>query len=275
MELVGSVLVRNEETFVERAIRNAAPVCDRIHVVDHLSGDRTPEILAELAAELDLDIRRSGYSGDSHRQLERYVGTPTWVLVVDGDCLFDPEGLVRLRARLEGGEFDDAFRIRGHVLHCDVLDRTARTASGFMAPPSRPIVQLFNFGALVSWTGCPERVHGGEPVFRSGYDWQDVHDLAAETNWDEDPLRLLHVCFLRRSPQDPADTTRGRPNLNEMAGYRRGLVGSLRRLVRRTALDPKVTELHRRGRTWKQDKYRRGPRMTVDASPFLAGARVS
>ena len=34
IRLVGSVLVRNEDVYVERAIRNALTVCDRVHVLD-------------------------------------------------------------------------------------------------------------------------------------------------------------------------------------------------------------------------------------------------
>src|SRR5262245_16891242 len=43
--LVGSMLVRNESVFVEQAIRNVAAVCDRIHVVDHVSDDGTWDVL--------------------------------------------------------------------------------------------------------------------------------------------------------------------------------------------------------------------------------------
>jgi hypothetical protein len=43
--IVGSVLVRNEDVFLERAIRNVAAFCDRIFAVDHRSKDRTWEIL--------------------------------------------------------------------------------------------------------------------------------------------------------------------------------------------------------------------------------------
>jgi len=269
VRIVGSVLVRNEDVHIERAIRNAADACDRIHVLDHLSNDRTPEILAALSAELEhVEVRRSADAGDSHRDLERYVGTPTWVLVVDGDCLFEPAGLRRLRNDLLDGAHSEAFRVRGHVLHCDRLDAGSRTASGFMAPPSRWIVQLFNFAALESWTGCPERVHGGTPVFRAGYDWQRVDDLTETTTWDDDPLRLLHVCFLRRSSRDGSEWGEGRPNLNEEGAYRRGLSGRLRRIVRRPSLDPRVRAARREGRNWKQDKYRRGPRVDVDATPF-------
>ena len=53
MLVVGVVLVRNEDVFVEQAIRNIAAFCDRIYAVDHLSTDLTPEILRRLASELD------------------------------------------------------------------------------------------------------------------------------------------------------------------------------------------------------------------------------
>lgn len=267
--IVGSALVRNEDVFVERAIRNAATFCDRIHVLDHVSEDRTWDIVQELAGELDhLDAQRSRYSGDSHRQLEQYAGTPTWVLVIDGDHLFDPDALAALREALLTGEYADYFRVRAHALHCDELDEAAGTASGWLAPPSRTGVQLYNLGAVTSWTGCPERLHGGSPAFRAGYGWQRAVDLTEGSEWETDPLRLLHVCFLRRSSAD-LEWREGRKNLNETGGYRRGLVGRARRLVRQPAIDDRVRELHRRGDTWKQDKYRRGDRVTVDAAPFL------
>jgi hypothetical protein len=267
--IVGSVLVRNEDVFVERAIRNVASFCDRIHVLDHMSDDRTWEVLLALADELGcLEIRRSRYSGDSHRQLEQYVGTPTWALVVDGDSLYDPSGLAALREALSAGDYADYFRLRAHVLHCDELDEERGRASGFLAPPSRTGISLFNLEAVTAWSGCPERLHGGRPQFRPGYDWQRVLDLTETTDWDTDPLRMLHVCFLRRSSAD-RDWRDGRPNLNETGRYRRGLAGRARRLVRRPARDPKLAELQRSGRSWKQDKYRRGPRVTVDAAPFL------
>jgi hypothetical protein len=272
VQFVGSVLVRNEDVFLERALRNAAGFCDRFHVLDHMSDDGTPAVLQALAAELGtLDVRRSTFSGDSHRPLEAYAGTPTWVLVVDGDCIFDPDGLARLRERLGEGEHSDVFRLRGHVLHCDEIDERSGTVSGYLAPPSRPIVQLFNFAALESWKGCHQRVHGGEPVFRPGYEWHLVRDFTETCDWEGDPLRFVHTCFLRRSTAEP-ESAKGRPNLNELRGYRRGLLGRIRRAVRRPALDPRVRELHRQGLNWKQAKYRRGPRVTFDATPFGLGA---
>src|SRR5262245_31319385 len=122
-QIVGSVLVRNEDTFVERAIRNVAEFCDRIHAIDHVSTDTTWDILRALAREFDhLDVHRSSNSADAHRLLKPYARTETWVIGVDGDELYDPEGLARLRAQLFGGAHADVFRIKAHVLNCDELD---------------------------------------------------------------------------------------------------------------------------------------------------------
>jgi hypothetical protein len=49
MKIIGSVLVRNEDLYVEQAIRNVVDFCDRIHVVDHVSDDGTSEIVRALA----------------------------------------------------------------------------------------------------------------------------------------------------------------------------------------------------------------------------------
>ena len=272
VRIVGSILVRNEDVFLERAIRNAAGSCDRLHAFDHLSTDGTWDVLQSLSGELDhLDARRGPDARESHRQLEGYFGTTTWSLTIDGDHLFDPSSLALLREALLAGEYADVFRVRAHALHCDELDEDAGAAWGFMAPPSRTGVQLYNLGGVSAWPGSPERLHGGRPVFRPGFDWQRVHDLTETTEWETDPLRLLHVCFLRRSSVDTADFAAGRRNLNEEGSYRRGLAGSLRRLVRRPRIDPRVEALHAAGSNWKLDKYRRGPRVSVDGTPFLQG----
>lgn len=272
VRIVGSVLVRNEDVFVEQAIRNVAAFCDTIHVVDHASDDHTWEIVRSLARELDhVDVRRSRNSAIAHRLLEPYAGTPTWVIGVDGDELYDPGGLVRLRRDLLAGEHADVFRIKAHVLNCDELDRSARTASGWLAPPSRPVTKLFNFGAVESWAGSPDPLQSGNVVFRRGYEWEARRDLSRSTTWDSDPLRCLHVCFLRRSTREAARAAgAGRTNLDESRAYDRGPVGTLRRVVRRRKRAQHIVELERRGTNWKQEWYARGERVTLDASPFIA-----
>jgi glycosyltransferase involved in cell wall biosynthesis len=269
-KIVGSVLVRNEDVFVERAIRNIVAFCDRIHTVDHASDDRTFEILRSLAREFDhVDVRRSRNSADAHRLLAPYAGTSAWVLGVDGDELYDPEGLARLRSELQAGAHDDVFRLKAHVLNCDELPDDSRTACGWLAPPSRPITKLFNFGAVESWKGIPEPLQGGEAVFRDGYHWEARRDLATNTTWDSDPLRCLHLCFVRRSSLDPEDVAGGRRSLAESAEFDLGARGKLKRFVGRTKPAPHILELARQGKNWKQEWYARGERVTIDAAPFL------
>jgi glycosyltransferase involved in cell wall biosynthesis len=268
MQFVGVVLVRNEDVFVERAIRNAASFCDEIHVVDHDSRDGTAAILRGLAEDLDhVHVVRSKDAGVSHRVLEPYAGTETWVLGVDGDELYDPSALRGLRSELEAGVHADVFRLKGHVLNCDEL--RDGSASGFMAPPARPVTKLFNMAAVTSWKGCPERLHAGSALFREGYGWESMRYLSESTSWESDPLRLLHVCFLRRSSCDGLDPTQGRPSAWETGAFRRGILGLPARLrFRRKFMDPRIKEYRRDGRNWKREWYERGQRTTVDASPF-------
>ena len=270
MQVVGVSLVRNEDRFLRSALLNVADFCDRLFVADHLSNDHTPALLGELERELDhLEVRRVRDAAESHTFVERFVGTDTWVLSVDGDELYDPAGLVRLRAALEEGEYTDVFRLRPAGLHCDALHEERGTAAGYLSPPSRPLVGLFNLAVVESWTKVRgERLHGGELVFRPGFDWESWRHLGEEEGWEGSALRCLHVCFLRRSSKDdPELPAGGRPNLNETGAYRRGVRGGFELLARRTLGRAPKSAPERSA--WKAAKYRRGEHVTVDASPFL------
>jgi hypothetical protein len=273
IQLIGSVLVRNEDVFVERAIRNTAAVCDRIHVLDHLSTDTTWSIIRSLASELaNLDVRRTRNSADAHRVLERYAGTPTWVLGVDGDELFDPAGLQELRAALRAGTHSDVFRLKAHVLNCDEVDLRQGVAYGYMAPPSRPVTKLFNFAAVDSWRGCLDPLQGGEITFRAGFHWESRRDVADSTSWETDPLRCLHVCFVRRSTLELADEVGWRKNLDETRAFRQGFSGRVIGALRRPTRSPGADRVAQLGSTWKREWYMRGERLAVDATPFFGAA---
>jgi hypothetical protein len=268
VRLVGSVLVRNEDRHVERALRNVLPFLDRVHAFDHMSTDGTWEIMRAVARDADhVDLARTRDSGDAHRALAPYAGTPTWVLGVDGDELYDPGGIARLREALLEGEHSDVFRVKAHVLNCDRLDESEATASGWLAPPSRPVTKLFNFGAVESWPESPDPLQSGSVVFRDGCEWESKRDLADSTTWDEDPLRLLHLCFLPRSSAEGDEDWRTRQNLDESRAFRQDAVGSAKRFVRRS-----LTRQQPARRNWKQEWYARGEYTTVDATPFLRGA---
>ena len=267
-QIVGIVLVHNEDVFVEQAIRNVAEFCDRIHAVDHVSSDQTWEVLLALAGEYDhLDIRRTHQAADSHALVEQYAGTNTWVLGVDGDELYDAPRLAGFREELLAGAYGDVFKIASNVLNCVQLDRERGSASGYISPPSRSITKLYNFAALESWAGDgAERLHGGAPVFRDGYDERTVDNIGERLSWEDTPLRCLHVCFLRRSTQDPEHAgPSGRPILEETTMHDRSWRGALKRRLRRRRI-PEVSD-------WKREKYMRGELVTLDASSFLASAQ--
>lgn len=268
VRVLGSVLVRNEDLFVERAIRNAAAFCDRIFAFDHLSHDETWSTLQRLARELEhLEVSRTPRTTDSHKPFEPYAGTRTWVLGIDGDELYDADGLSRLRNQLLGGGHEDVFRLKAHVLNCDALNLEEGTASGFMAPPSRPVTKLFNLAAVDSWTGCSQRLHDGRPQFRPGFEWESMRYLSDTRSWQDDPLRCLHACFLPRSSREVEGAPR--KNVNETGEWDRSAVGLLKRKLRQHSPPNAVAALHREGTNWKREWYARGERVTVDATPFL------
>jgi Glycosyl transferase family 2 len=265
MQIVGIVLVRNEDVFVEQAIRNVAAFCDRIHTVDHVSTDRTWDVLRALGREYEhVDAWRVRHAGESHRLIEQYAGTDSWVFGVDGDELYDPARLDDFRRELLGGAYAHAFKVASNVLNCIGLDRATRTASGYLSPPSRSITKLYNFASIESWRGDgAERLHGGTIEFRPGYDELAVDNIGERLSWEETPLRCLHACFLRRSTGDPepSGSPTGRPILEETTMHDRSWRGALKRRLRgRTP--PDVSD-------WKREKYMRGDLVTVDASPFL------
>jgi len=265
-QIVGIVLVHNEDVFVEQAIRNVAEFCDRIHAVDHVSTDATWEILEGLERDYDhLDARRARHARESHQLVEPYAGTDTWVFGIDGDELYDAKRLASFREQLLAGAYSGAFKVASNVLNCVELDRERQSASGHLSPPSRSITKLYNFNAIESWAGDDsERLHGGTITFRPGYDVHSVDNIGETTSWEETPLRCLHVCFMRRSSADPEPTgsQTGRPILEETAMQDRSWRGGLKRLARGRRA-PEVS-------AWKNEKYLRGDRVTVDASPFFS-----
>ena len=264
MQIVGIVLVHDEDVFVEQAIRNIAGFCDVIHAVDHVSSDGTWEILRRLERQLgNVHVRRTHRAGDSHTLIEPYAGTASWVFGVDGDELYDPGRLAGLREQLHAGAYDHAFKVASNVVNCVELDRERQTAKGYPSPPSRSITKLYNFAAIESWTGDgAERLHGGAIVFRPGYDERSVDNIGERMSWDETPLRCLHMCFLRRSSREPEAVETPRPILEQSGMHDRSWRGALKRLARPPRPPAETAD-------WKREKYMRGDPVTVDATPFF------
>ena len=202
--IVAVVLIRNEDLFIERVIRNVLEFCDRIHVADNRSTDGTGAIVRRLAAEHPkVEYRVVDHTSESHDMIAGYAGTPTWVMGVDGDEVYDPARLGRLRPELLAGRYDGAFKLLGNVLNVRRLDRGRQLAYGYLAPPCRSMVKLYNFNAIEAWPPpCPERLHGGVVTYRPGYGDHSARLLHHELDWDQTPLRCLHLCFSHRSSLD-------------------------------------------------------------------------
>ena len=258
--IVGIGLVRNEDVFVETAVRNVADFCDEIHLADHGSTDRTPAILRALAGKLPkIHYRSIRHPSESHGLIRYLAGSPTWVFGVDGDEIYEPDRLARLRKKILSGEFDQHWMLLGNVLHVTKLDQDRRRASGHLAPPCRSMTKLYNFNAIESWDGyTPERLHGGNVRFRAGFARGDRRALYEEVSWSEADFRCLHLCFLKRSSRDGGKTNRR--NIIETFGPTRlhtlwyavaGILG------------------FKKAARWKRSRYMRGPEATVPVEAFF------
>lgn len=251
------VLVRNEDLLVERSLRNAARFCDEWIFCDHGSTDRTAVLLAELAKTLP-GVRnlRISHPRESHELLRAYAGRPCWIFGLDGDEIYDPSGLARLRSRLLAGDFRDWWMILGNVLHVARLSPDKRRAEGYLSPPCRSMTKLYNFEAIRSWDGdCVERLHGGSPLFHAGFSADKRLNMYESCSWDHSDFRCLHLCFQARSSADPPGAVR--QNIMETLGT----AGWRRRLA----------SIFSGKRDWKKERYMRGPLVSIDASPFFAG----
>ena len=258
--IVGVGLFRDEDVFVERAVRNVFGFCDELILIDHRSKDATAEILERVAAEspIPTSVHRVHEASQSHDFVKGYAGQDVWAFGLDGDELYDPGSLPPMRARIEAGEFDDFFIVKGIQLHVRALDREAGTATGWLAPPSRSTTMLYNFAPLSSWEGrAPERLMGDGARFARKV--EETRWLRDEHPWDEAPMRCLHVCFLRRSSRE---TKRQHARLS----YVERIAGS-----RRAKLWRRLHELVGRPEEswWKLNKYAQGEEVTVSVKGFL------
>ncbi len=263
--IIGSVLVKDEDRFLGQALRNVVRFCDFIHVSDHHSRDGTGAILDGLAAEFPgkFDIHRVDHPRESHAVIRRYAGTATWVFGVDGDEIYDPAGLDRLRVELLRGDYDRSWVLFGNVLNCTAIDPVAGTARGHLAPPCRSMTKLYNFRAIEDWGGkVTLRLAAGDIRFRPGYDASLRLDLHERVGWAEAWYRCLHTCFVSRSSIQPPGEV-ARRNVSERS--RTEPLRMFQRLCLRLTGRRAQSE-------WKLEKYRRGPEVELDVSAFFPPA---
>ncbi|MEX2530701.1 MAG: glycosyltransferase family 2 protein [Gemmatimonadota bacterium] len=259
--IVGIALLRNEEHFVTWVLRNVVDFCDELIVLDNQSTDRTPDRIAEIAdAFPNVTVHECPDPNTSQKYIEHYAGERVWVFGVDGDEVYDPAGLARLRPRLLSGEFDGAWRLDGHALNAVRVDLDAGYAEGHAVPATPPGTKLYNFAAIDSWHE-PEkqRLHGHRMVFRPGFSKTTVHPLYEDEDWSGADLRLLHLCFFPRTPSSEiSPAKRPNPSFVKARGLRRGLIHLQNFLAR-----PFSSEA-----SYKTRRYARGPLVRRDIAAF-------
>jgi len=241
------MMVKNEDRWIGQAIRNIQHFADEILVIDNGSADGTADIARIMGAKVvtELDMRQT------HRCIDPYLhGFKGWVFGVDGDELYDPVGLKRVKADIEAGYLSGAFQVETCFLHATEIK--GKTARGYMGPPARTPSKLYNFAKLTAWP-CD-----GRHILFQARTRQIVRCTPREAcyqalGWDKSPFRVLHTRFLRRSSKEHGEGIGMRLHGEDLLGFGdakdRGYVKG--RNVRRY--------------------YRIGEQVTRDVSVFLRG----
>lgn len=263
-KIVAICLVRNEEYFIDRVIRNIYDFCDKIFLIDNISIDSTFNILKKIAQSAPkVELHSLKDISKSQEFIKDYAGTSTWVFGVDGDEIYDPNGLKLLRKKILEGGYKNCTQIYGNVLNCSFLDEERKIAQGYLAPPCRSMTKLYNFELIADWSDPgAERLHG-DVTYKEGFSKNDSISLHEQCSWEESTFRCLHLCFLRRSGQDAkrnADQLFARANIADL--NKGGLCTIVKRWVRAIF---KINEQS----SWKLEKYSRGALVIKDVSIFF------
>ena len=197
---VGVCLIKNEQNFVAWSLLNAIDFCDEILILDNLSEDKTLDIVQRIADQNQNKIKviQVQNCNDTHKYLEKYAGTPTWIFKIDGDEVSDPTGLRELRKEIESGVYDEYWMLKSSMLHVLGMDFEKAEAFGYYI--ARQSTVMCNFNAIHCWReNKRERLRGNNAIFRPGYSNNRNYMFA---DWNKSNFRTLHLCFFPRSPLD-------------------------------------------------------------------------
>lgn len=260
--IVGVMLIKNEEHFVAWSLMNVCEFCDHILVLDNFSTDRTYQIVDSISnfyKKVELMVVPN--ANDTQKYLKSYFGTKTWVLCVDGDEVYDPVGLVRLRNKLQSGDFDEYWALSGITCHVTKLDFHKQNAFGYSSPIAKAGTKLFNFNAIENWMSRwrkRERLHGPGKVFRPGYSNDSIYKFSINEKWDTADFRCLHLCFMPRTPPEIESHS------NAILQTRKNPAES--RLLRRIARKLELIKPNRMD--YRQKRYARGDINSFNISDF-------
>ena len=126
VRIVGICLVKNEEVYIDQVLANTVEFCDELMIADNNSTDDTYQIAEQWAEKHDcIRLHRVESPGVAHSLVRPYSGTRTWIFAVDGDELYDPDGLAVFRRQLLDGHASvlHGWVILGNKALADVRDR--------------------------------------------------------------------------------------------------------------------------------------------------------
>lgn len=213
IEIVGICLVKNEDIYVERVLRNIVNFCDKIRVIDNNSQDKTVEVVKKCMSEFsNISLEHIENVNETHRVVQEYAGEDKWIFGVDGDEIYDPLGLAILRPKILSGGYQKCWMLRGYFYHLVKLDLKNKKARGYLAPPAKDPNKLYNFSLLESWKSDFEQplFHCQTHVFKN----RKYHPnrkpkkkkLYLQYEWRDCPIKCVHTRMLQRSTSEKYKT---------------------------------------------------------------------
>lgn len=211
IEIIGICLIKNEDIYIERVLENISVFCDKIRVVDNGSKDGTIDIVKKCMKRFpNISLEHIDSIGETHGIVENYAGEDKWIFGVDGDEIYDPEGLSILRPKILNGDYQKFWMIRGYFYHLIGLDKNI--ATGYLAPPSKDPNKLYNVSLMKSWKNDNE-----QPIFHcQTHEFKDPQyysqhypknkKMHKKHKWKDCPLRCIHTRMLQRSSKEKYDT---------------------------------------------------------------------
>lgn len=111
MDLGVYVSTWNEEILIEAALKSVVKVFPQVEIIDLGSKDKTLEIVRRLNVPINshpMPRKSAKYSFDGGPQewirlKNEYADKHEWILLLDGDEIFDEENLLKLKIKVESG----------------------------------------------------------------------------------------------------------------------------------------------------------------------------
>ena len=210
IEIIGISVVKNEDIYLSQAIKNIINFCDKIIIVDNNSSDETVAIAKKYVSQYPdkISLRLVDKISDLQSIVTPFVGENKWIFGVDGDELYDPNGLHKLRSRILEGGYQNYWMLRGYFFHLIKINLKSQIGVGYLAPPSKDPNKLYNFKLLKSWDGDGKQTifHPYTHVFKNEK-YNTFHlpkrkFLFKKSKWEDCMLRCVHTRLLKRSSKE-------------------------------------------------------------------------